>query len=74
MGGFAVGVNVIVSPYLLVAVLLRLRLTRAAGVAAAYQKPNSDGVTDFEFANIRSYLHHFTHHFMPTISTNNKLK
>ncbi|KVI01884.1 hypothetical protein Ccrd_019824 [Cynara cardunculus var. scolymus] len=50
-------------------VLLRLRLTRAAAVAAPHQKPNSDDVTGFEFANIRSYLHHFTHHFMPT-STN----
>lgn len=73
LSGFAVTVDVVVGPYLFVAVLLNIRLAGAAAVTTSDETPNSDAIADLEFGDFRSHLHYLTYYFV-SVSTNKKAK
>ena len=65
MGGAAVGVDVVVGPDLLVAVLLDVGRAGGASAAAADDHPRADYVPGLKPRHFRSSLHHFSYHFVP---------
>ena len=52
MSRFSIGVNIIVRPYLVVAILLHVGHTWEANVATAVKMPDSNGVSNIVFANM----------------------
>lgn len=76
LSGFTVSVDIVVGPYLFVAVLFNLRLARAASFTTTDETPNSDAIADLEFGDFRSHLHDLTYHFVSasTNPTNKKAK
>lgn len=65
LSGFAVSVDVIVGPYLLVAILFLIRFAGAAVSAASDDAADSHGVPYLEPAHTGSHLHHFANHLVP---------
>lgn len=65
LGGFAVGVDIVVTPDLLVTVLLKIRATRFAATAASNDHTDSDDISYGELAHIGSHLHHLTYYLVP---------
>jgi len=63
--GPAVGVDVVVGPDPLVAVLLNVGLAGAALPAAPDDHPDADDVADAVLAHLRPDLHHLADHLMP---------
>lgn len=65
--GAAVGVDVVVGPDPLVAVLLHAGLARPALAAATHDHTDAHHVAGRVLAHLAADLHHLAHHFMPEI-------
>lgn len=61
---FAIGIDIVVGPDLLVAVLLDFCFAGATAATASDYAPDSDHITGLEFGDLRTNLNHFSHNFM----------
>lgn len=64
LGGFSVGIDIVIGPDLLVAVLLDVWLARTTAPAASYDRTDAHTLSYSILAHIRSHLHHLSHHFV----------
>lgn len=62
---FPIGIDVVVGPDLLAAVLLDLCFAGTATATASDYAPDSDHITGLEFGDLGTNLNHFSHNLMP---------